>query len=167
MNHVLDIIATDHYTLTRAERAHADQCPLCGSELRMMERIERGIANLPPTPQTVPARLRSLVFQRIGEPMYRLWHILAAGFLVFVSPLFLRHFAQHGGMQLSGDMLTVVFAGYGILIVLLILPLSYRLFEMFNADVHDFEHRVDALLDHHPLRAIGAMGVAIRKRVGF
>ena len=164
MNHIIEAITTDHHALTRAERTHATGCPLCAAHLRMMQRIESGIANIPPAPKPVPEALRQFVFRRIREPFYRVWHILFVGLLVFLSPLFLRYFAAHGGMQLSGDMLTLVFAGYGILIMLLILPLSYRLFDLWGDDVHDLEHRVDAFLDENPLRSLG---VAIRKRVGF
>lgn len=164
MKHVIDTIATDHHSLTRSERAHAENCAMCGNQLRMMQRIEDGIQSIPAASAPVPEKLRSLVFARIREPLYQIWHILAAGTLAFVSPFFLKHFVEQRGLQLSGDMLTVVFAGYGILIVLLIVPLSYRLFDLFNEDVHDLEHRVDAFLDQNPVRSLG---VAIRKRVGF
>ncbi len=164
MNHIIENILWDHGSLNAAEQRHLSECAACRHQLAMVERIEDGIQNLPSAPVLVPERLRVLVFRRIREPLYRVWHILAAGSFVLVSPFFLRHYALNKEMQLSGDMLTVVFAGYGVLLLLLILPLSHRLFDLFSDGVHDFEHRVDAFLGDNPLRS---MGGAIRKRVGF
>lgn len=163
--HYLTDIQRDHAALRPAALAHIEACSMCRNELRMMQRIERAVTELPRAPQAVPEKLRVMVFRRLSEPFYRIWHVLAAGLLVLVSPLFIKRLAGHyAGVQLSQDMQLVLFAMYGLLLLLLLLPLTYRLLDAYNQDIHDLERSADDFLEHHSLRRFGG---AIRKRVGF
>ena len=118
-------IYTNTSDLSGTTRALIQKEPAIRAEYELARRIEDGITRLATRP--VPGRLRSMVFGALYQPAYRVWHILAATLLLGVAPLFLAHsFRNLPG--LGSGWIASMFALYGVLILVLMMPLAFQIF---------------------------------------
>ena len=165
--HYIEEITANHHALSEAARAHIKDCPTCRTELKMMLRIEQGVAELPEQP--VPPSLRQRVFRRIFQPAYNAWHLAITGIVLLLSPVLLQYMAGAKiGPTLPRDFQIGLFSLYGVLIFFVAVPISFRLFQNFGDDIHDMEHRVDDFLDNFDAQeSLRNLGARFRKRVGF
>ncbi len=153
MMHFKEEIQKDHLRLSNEALLHIDSCRECRAEYRIMTAIEHGIAGIPLL--AVPRALREQIFSRVLRPVYQIWHLIAGGLFALAGPLVLAR-AMDPQMQFGERTLAALFAGYGVLLVGLTMPLAHYLLSTYRSRVGDFEKEVDELLDH-PLKELGRL----------
>lgn len=153
MIHFKEEIQRDHLHLSQDALIHIDTCPECRVEYRIMTSIEHGIAGIPLL--ALPRGLRDQIFARVLRPVYQIWHLLAGALFAIAGPFVLAR-AMDPQMQFGERTLAALFAGYGVLLVALSVPLAHYLLSSHRSRVGDFEKEVDELLDH-PLKELGRL----------
>ncbi|MBI3394670.1 MAG: hypothetical protein HY042_02430 [Spirochaetia bacterium] len=155
MRHWIEEIRTDTRTLPSDARAHIDECGLCRTEYRLMHAIETGLMGLPLG--MVPAAMRRRVMEGVAAvalaPAYKTWQLLIAVIVTIVSPIAL---ARSKFLGIDDDATAVLFGLYGVLTVLVVLPISFQLFSAYRKRFEKLERDFDAVLDH-PIKEIGRM----------
>lgn len=98
----------------------------------------------------VPAILRQMVFGRLQQPLYKVWHLLLALAVLALSPLLLLQFstADPHLVQSNQDIKILMYIGFGLFTFLLLFPLSWMLWE-------SLDHR-DPDWDKNPLGVLAA-----------
>ena len=153
--HYIKEIQREHTNLSPAARKHIHECDSCKIEYETMLHIQDGVRHMPRF--AVPPELKLRVLKKILNPVYSFWHIMVSGILLLASPLFLRYMAGNvADFNLSQDMLIFLFALYGALLVLIILPVAFKLIQSYSEDIHDIERSLDDMLDH-PAKSIAGV----------
>ncbi len=150
MKHYIEEIRQDTAGLTQEARRHLRECAACSREYQIMRAVETGIESM--TESSVPAELKIRIFARISSPVYRLWHLLAAALMLASSPVLLKYLlTKNPSLYLNEYTLISLFVYFGILIVLVLLPLTFQLFGQYETKIHEIEKAFDHYLEH-PVR---------------
>lgn len=146
MTHYLNEIRSDHGTLSAEARTHIEMCELCAAEMRLMSRIETGIRSIPH--REVPSHLAAAVIRRIFSPMYRLWHLVAGTLLVMSGPMVFLKAREIVPNGFTTNLSTAIYIFYGILVFVMLFPLSSMLLGMYGSRVKEVSEKFDDYLAH-------------------
>ena len=121
-------IIEDSENLDGFASAHIQGCVSCQAELNRIQKIEAVLSNLPELPY--PGQLKSDILRILWEqPAYSLWQLLFGTFLLLISPLVMQYLILNKpGIELHKNMLILIFTIYGILISLVMVVISYRIY---------------------------------------
>ncbi len=146
---IIQEIRRDHRNLSAEARAAVESNATVRAEYEAMSAIEKGIQTMPMRP--VPLRLKTLVFERILQPAYNFWHLGIAVVLLALSPIMLQSLLrQTDAILMDRAALIGIYALYGVLTSLLILPLSFALFQQYKDKIENFKDSLDAYLENSP-----------------
>ena len=127
---------------------HIDQCFLCKSEFHTMEEIEKNIKNLPvfATPTDILFKLRTLMEKQKEKFSAKLSHSLLALGIICLSPYLLgRMIKKFPLIHLNYELSISIFIFIGILVVFLLIPISFQLWQNHTSLIEKFKHDLDNL----------------------
>lgn len=140
---VREIYERDAVDLSPAAAEFAQNHPVGRRELRIAGSIAGGVADLPRL--SVPARLRAMVLDRLRKPAYRWYHLAATAALAAISPIAWQQ--SGGGLQIAEGMLPWVFLAFGLLNLMLVLPLAAHIYLHRRGDLEELGRSFDDYLD--------------------
>ncbi len=142
--HYLDDIYKGNISLKA--KKHIDQCVLCKSEFHTMKEIEKNIKNLPvfTTPSDILFKLRILMEKQKQKFSTKLSHSLLALGIICLSPYLLgRMIKKFPLIHLNYELYISIFIG--ILVVFLLIPISFQLWQNHTRLIEKFKHDLDNL----------------------
>ena len=140
-------IYTQSEDLSKSDLAKIHASKHLQNELLIAKNLNKKIKALPREPFSPPPRLRELVFRKIFQPAYKIWHILLVMFIIILSPVFLAWEVEIFENIIEDNLLVIIFIYYGVLITLLLLPLSFQLMTKHKNRFEGFQHQFDDYLD--------------------
>ncbi len=132
--------------LSPEAEAFAQSHPIGRREARIARSIAEGVADQPRL--SVPARLRALVLDRLRRPAYRWYHIAAAGMLAALSPLIFQQAQGEGALAVDAAWMPWVYICFGLLNVMLVVPLAFHIFLNRRDDIEELGRSFDDYLEH-------------------
>lgn len=115
-------------------------------EVRISRGIASGVEDLPRL--SVPARLRALVLDRLRGPAYRWYHIAAAVMFAGLSPIVFQHAQVNGVLTINSTWLPWVFFFFGLLNLMLVVPLAFHILLNRRDDIEELGRSFDDYLEH-------------------
>lgn len=140
-------IYTISSSLTKKELEDIQKSAYLKTELEIASRLDASIKAMEHEKFTPPPGLRNLVMRKILEPAYKIWHVLVVMFIIVISPVFLTWESEEYDGLLEQHLLITIFIYYGILITLLLLPLSYQIISKHRKKMEHIKDNFDEYLD--------------------
>lgn len=140
---VREIYERDARDLSPAAAQFAEQHPVGRRERRIAGSIAEGVAELPR--MSVPARLRAMVLDRLRKPAYRWYHLAATAGLAAISPIAWQH---SGALSVAPGMLPWVFLAFGLLNLVLVVPLAAHIYMNRRGELEELGRSFDDYLEH-------------------
>lgn len=140
----LQQIHDEHKSLTEEQKTHVKQCSECKKELAVMISIEKSVRSFPM--RAIPEAFRQRLVDHVLRPSYRIWQLVLSLGLVMLTPVLINHYllGSNGWQALH---YTIAISS-GVLAFLILIPLTYILFENYYTRIVSMQERVDSFLDH-------------------
>ena len=143
MKHYFEEIIRDHEELDAVALKHIESCSVCSKELLLMQKITNSISEMPE--QRMPFAYKEQLLKLIQQPRYKIWHYLWTTLLLAISPLVLARFLRSSNIN-SPDLLYTVYAVFGSLAVIMLIPIATKLLYNYQHSVEEIEKTFDDYL---------------------
>ena len=87
------------------------------------------------------------------RPKYKIWHYVLTTALLLISPLLIAQLVQTNTAHMSENVLTLTYSIFGIIAVLMLIPIAYKLLYTYNKSIENLENRFDEYLDK-PIKSL-------------
>lgn len=151
MKHYFEEILKDHVNLSPKAKNHIKACSICTKEVKLMSKIQQGLNTMPN--KKMPLEFKAQLIQLMQRPKYKIWHYVLTMALLLISPLLIARLVQSNTAHMSENVLILTYSIFGVIAVLMLIPIAYGLFYTYNKSIKHLENRFDEYLDK-PLKIL-------------